>query len=330
MSGISFRQLRVFVAVAVEGSVRAASERLHLSQPASSMALAELERQLDGELFDRERGRLHLNERGRDVLPLAQELLERADELVRRATSRSDELSGELRLGASNTIGNYLVGDLLGGFTAAHPQVAVRLTVGNTEAIVRGVLDHALDLGCVEGPIAHADVDVRPWRDDDLVICARPEHALMQRKRLRAADFAGARWILRERGSGTRALSERALAALPPGETVLELGQSEAIKQAVIAGLGIACLPAIAVADAVTAGRIAILHTPFLDLRRRMSWVMRRSKYRSVLLAAFLAAAQAAPPNGPRGGTRPPVRARPARRNTRGSGATARQQSRHD
>lgn len=288
MIGISLRQLEVFVAIAVDGSVRAAAERLHLSQPAVSMALAEMERQLDAGLFDRERGRLFLNERGRDALPLAQEILERVAELQRRAGSRNAGFEGELRLGASNTVGNYLVGDLLGGFTAAHPRVSIRLTVDNTDTIIKGVLDHTLDLGCIEGPVAHAEIEVQPWRDDRLAICTRPDHPLAQRKRLRADDFVGARWILREHGSGTRALSERVLASLPRGEMVLELGQSEAIKQAVIAGLGIACLPMIAVADALAAGRIAALHTPFIDLRRRLSWIQRRAKYRGALVTAFL------------------------------------------
>src|SRR5580765_6091604 len=129
MIGISLRQLEVFVAVAREGSVRAAAEKLHLSQPALSMALGELESQLGVDLFERKRGRLFLGERGRDALPLAQEILERTVELGRSVRGHGAALEGELRLGASNTIGNYMVGDLLGAFTAEHPQVAVRLTV---------------------------------------------------------------------------------------------------------------------------------------------------------------------------------------------------------
>jgi DNA-binding transcriptional LysR family regulator len=321
MLGISLRHLEVFTAIATLSSVRAAAERLHLSQPAVSMALAELERQLDAQLFDRERGRLYLNERGRGALPLAQEILDRVAEMQRSIGSRHAGFDGELHLGASNTIGNYLVGDLLGGFTAAHPRVSVRLTVDNTDAIVKGVLDHRLDLGCVEGPVAHADIELRRWRDDALVICTRPDHPLAQRKRLRVDDFAGARWILREHGSGTRALSERVLASLPRGEMVLELGQSEAIKQAVIAGLGIACLPMIAVADAVAAGRIAALYTPFLDLRRRLSWILRRSKYRGALVGAFLDGVLAEPVRRPMPSSNP-------KRNTRPSDAAGRARSR--
>lgn len=290
MIGITARQLEAFVAIAITRSVRAAAEQLHLTQPAVSMTLAELERQLDTPLFDRERGRLHLNNRGRELLPMAQEILERMRDMQRHNADEPEQMTGELRLGASNTVGNYLVGALLGSFVKQHAEVAIRLTVGNTGTIVAGVLDHSLDLGCVEGPVAHPQLDVRPWREDRLVVCARPDHALSRRRRLRAEDFAGTRWILREPGSATRALSERALSALPGGQVVMELGQVEAIKQAVIAGLGIACLPAAAVDDAVAAGRLVVLPTPFLDLRRTLSLVLHKTRYRGALIDAFLAA----------------------------------------
>lgn len=299
MIGISPRQLEVFVAIATADSVRVAAERLHLSQPAASMALGDLERQLGAPLFDRVHRRLRLNPHGRQLLPLAQEVLERLRELERGASATLEQHAGELRLGASNTVGNYLVGDLLGGFVAAHPKVAVRLHVDNTAAIVAGVLDHGLDLGCVEGAVVHADLQVLAWRNDDLRVCAPMSHPLARRKRLRPDDFTAARWILREPGSATRAQAERALALLPEGETVLELDQSEAIKQAVIAGLGLGLLPAVAVQEAHAAGRIAILPTPFLPLRRPLSFVLHRRRYRDALLEAFLASVLADGTSGP-------------------------------
>src|ERR1700754_3807417 len=266
MHAISPRQLEVFVAIATAGSVRAASERLFLSQPAASMALAELERQIGSPLFARERGRLRLNDRGRELLPLARELIERHAEFGRRAEGSVAELTGDIGIGASNTVGNYLVGDLLGPFAAEHPGVALRLGVANTARIAQGVLDHDFDIGCVEGPVNHPAIKSRPKR----------EH------------FAGARWVLRERGSATRALSEQALAALPEGKVVLELDQSEAIKQAVIAGLGIACLPEVAIVAAVKTGRLAVLPTPFLELKRTLSILLHRQRYRAAVLEAFL------------------------------------------
>lgn len=287
MIGITPRQLEVFVAIAVSGTVRAAAERLHLTQPAASMALAELERSLGTPLFDRAQRRLQLNANGRRVLPLAQELLERMVELSARAASSDALLGGELHVGASNTVGNYLVGDLLGAFVNAHPQVALKLSVDNSAQIVAGVLDYRLDVGCIEGPAAHPDLELLRWREDRLCVCAAPGHRLAGR-RLQAKDFAGARWILREAGSATRTQAERALASLPAGETVLELDQSESIKQAVIAGLGLALLPAVSIVDAQAAGRLVVLRTPFLNLTRQLSLVLHRRKYRGTLLQGFL------------------------------------------
>lgn len=290
MINISPRQLEVFVQIALHGSVRAAAEQLYLTQPAASMALAEMERQLDAPVFARERGRLRLNARGRELLPLAQELLERYAEFGRLGSGGTQTLVGELRIGASNTVGNYRVGELLGTFVRNHPQVAVRLRVANTDAITAAMLDHSLDVGCVEGPVAHPLLETRPWRDDVLVVCTSHDHPLARKRHLKPADFAGARWVLREPGSATRATSERVLAQLPAGETVLELDQIEAIKQAVAAGLGIACLPEVAVADAVATGRLKALKTPFLDLRRKLSLLLHREKYRGAVLEAFLEA----------------------------------------
>ncbi len=290
MNYLSPRQLQVFVAIAEHGGVGAAAEALHLTQPAASMALAELERLLEASLFARSHGRVHLNERGRELLPLARDILERLDEFRRQAAGDLDGLRGELRLGASNTVGNYLVGDLLGDFTQTHPQVAVRLEVDNTRGIVAAVREHRLDVGCIEGAVVQPGLEVLPWRDDHLVVCARADHPLAGRRHLAAEDFAGVNWVMREHGSATRALCERALASLPPARTVLELGQIEAIKQAVIAGLGLACLPAVAVDDAVAAGRLAVLRTPFLDLGRRLSLVLAGDAYHGALVRAFVQA----------------------------------------
>ena len=295
MINISPRQLEVFVQIAQHGSVRSAAERLHLSQPAASMALAEMERQLDAPVFARERGRLRLNTRGRELLPLARELLERHAEFARCGAAGPATLAGELRIGTSNTVGNYRVGELLGAFVRAQPHVAIRLRVSNTRAIAEAMLDHQLDLGCVEGPIIHPLLETRPWREDRLVVCAPTDHPLARRQRLKPADFAGAGWILREPGSAQRNTSAGVMGQLPPGRTVLELDQSEAIKQAVIAGLGIAFLPELAVVDALAAGRMKALKTPFLDLRRSLSLVLHRQKYRGALLEAFLAEAERLP-----------------------------------
>lgn len=292
MINVSPRQLQVFAETVAAGSLRGAAERLHLTQPAASMALAEMERLVGAPLFDRLRGRLRLNPRGRELLPLAQELLERHAEFARAAAGAGGPLAGELRIGTSNTVGNYRVGELLGDFVRAEPQVAVRLRVDNTGAIAAALLAHDLDVACVEGPVLDPELDVLPWREDALVVCAPPGHPLARRRRLAAGDFAGAAWVIREPGSATRAQTEQVLARLPATGRRLELSQVEAIKQAVAAGLGIALLPEVAVRDAVDAGRLRALRTPFLKplLQRRLSLLLHRRRYRGALLEAFLRA----------------------------------------
>ncbi len=218
-----------------------------------------------------------------------------------RARSDAGELAGELRLGASNTVGNYLVGDLLGDFVAAHPAVSVQLRVANTDAIVDEVLRHVLDLGVVEGPVGHRQLEALPWREDTLALCARPDHPLAGKRRLTMRDLAGSAWIVREPGSAMRAHSERVLAQVPSARVVLELGQVEAIKQAVAAGLGLALLPRLALGDAVAAGRVAVLSAPFLALRRQLSVVIHRSRYRGPVMDAFLRAMEAAGRSRPAG-----------------------------
>lgn len=288
MIGISIRQLEVFVAIATTGSVRAAAEQLFVSQPAASMALAELERQVNSTLFDRLHGRLRLSARGKELLPMAQEIIERIYEMARQTDDRPLILTGELSLGASNTIGNYLVGELLSAFMTTHPEVTLKVSVDNTDTIITDLLEHRIHVGCIEGPVNHPKLEVLPWRDDALVVCAAPTHLLADCRQLQPRQFKGEKWILRERGSAMRVMTEQALTSLPAGQIILELGQVEAIKQAVIAGLGIACLPYAATVDAVAVGRLKILDTPFLDLHRRLSLILNKSRYRGALLNAFV------------------------------------------
>ena len=317
MIGISPRQLEVFAAVAELGSVRAAAGRLHLTQPAVSMALAQMESRLEERLFDRARRRLHINERGRALLPRVQEALVRLREIDRPRPSDRTVLGGALRIGASNTVGNYRIGELLGGFVARHPRVTIDLAIGNTETILERLLDFALDVACVEGAVTHPGLEATAWREDRLVVCAGTDHPLARRRRLRKTDFAGQQWILREPGSATRSLAERALARLPDARAAIELPQTEAIKQAVIAGLGLAFLPAVAVADSVARGRLAQLSTPFLDLHRTLWLAIGRDRYRSEVLAALLADLRTPAVAGPRPPARRGIRTRAADARTR-------------
>lgn len=287
---ITLRQLEIFSATAGSGNLTRAAEHIGLSQSAASMALAELERQFSEPVFDRVGKRLVLNERGRALLPLAQEVLARVREIGDRFGATGDSLAGELRIGASSTVGNYLIPRLLGELVQAHPELKLTLDVVNTGQVIAGMAVFRYDVGFIEGPCRHPELEVIPWRADALAVFAAAGHPLVGRRPVTAADLRAAPWILREPGSGSREVFEQAVVdRLGPLQVFLELGHSEAIKQAVEAGLGLGCLSVLTLERSLQAGALAILPTPFLDLSRTLSILVHRRKYRTSVLRAFLA-----------------------------------------
>ena len=283
----TLRQLEIFVAIARHGSVSGAAGEVSLTQSAASTALAELERQSGQRLFDRVGRSLHLNERGRNLLPKAVELLDRASEID--DLLRGHEAVGQLDVGATLTIGNYLATLIVAEFLQRHPQARVRLVVRNTAHLLEALASHAVDLGLVEGDCRHPDLEVVPWIDDELAVFCAPDHPLAGRqagvKRLLKEP-----WILREPGSGTRETFDAAFRHhLSNLQVRLELEHTEAIKRAVESGLGLGCISRLALRDAFRRGSLVEVRTSGLDLRRTFNFVWHRDKFHGAGLAAFLA-----------------------------------------
>lgn len=172
---LSLRQLEVFAAIAHSGSMRAGAGRVARSQSAASAALAELEAALGEPLFDRVGRRLVLNENGRALLPGAVALLDQAAELQGLF---SGEHAAPLRVAASLTIGEYLLPGLMAQWKLAHPHSAVHLAIGNTSEVIAAVAGMEADVGFIEGPQTHAELRVRRWVSDELVVVAAPGHPL--------------------------------------------------------------------------------------------------------------------------------------------------------
>jgi DNA-binding transcriptional LysR family regulator len=284
----TLRQFEVFVATARKGSVTQAAAAIGLTQSAASMALADFERQLGTRLFDRVGKRLALNGDGRVLYPKAVEMVERAAEMEQ--LFREGGRAVNLRLGASSTIGNYLLPRLIGQFQAARPGSQLRLDVGNTQQVLDALLRFEIDVGFVEGPCLHADIESIAWREDQLAVCVRPDDPLARPGGASIEALRRARWILRERGSGTREVVEQLLTA-QLGEIALamELGGTEAIKRAVESGIGISCLSSTTLAGEVERGSLALVETPFLRLVRPLHIVLHRQKYRTEGIEALLA-----------------------------------------
>lgn len=285
---ITLKQLEVFIAVAQAGNVTRASEGLSITQSATSMALADFENQLGRKLFDRIGKRLQLNDAGRLLLPKALDAIARVADIEHLA-GRDSAMIGPLRIGASLTIGNYLMPGLIGSFMKTHPGARLTLEVGNTRHVIEAIRQFQVDLGFIEGFCHEPEIEVLPWGQDELVIFAAPGHPLAQRKRLNEDDLAGADWILREPGSGTREVFDNAvLGRIPHIRLLLEFSHTEAIKQAVASGIGIGCASRRSLEDAFLTGSVVPLPTPFLDLKRELYVLIHRQKFRTQGLDLFL------------------------------------------
>lgn len=284
---ITLRQLEVFCAVARHSNVSRAAEDVHISQSATSMALAELERQLGTRLFDRFGKRLVMNANGKALFPLADDLLARAGEV--EGLFGSGGPGAALRVGASSTIGIYLMPGMLRQFSDACPDGQVQLQVGNTEQVIRALKDCEIDIGFIEGLCSDPAVDSRPWRSDELIVVASPKHPLASKRRLVPRDLEEADWILREPGSGTRRVFELAIAGrLEALKVRFELGHTEAVKRAVASQLGVSCLSRLTVQDELRDKSLVQLTVPFLSLRRELYLLLLKNKYVTSSMGTFL------------------------------------------
>jgi DNA-binding transcriptional LysR family regulator len=286
---LTLRQLQIFRVVAESGSTAAAADAIALSQSATSAAINELERLLELQLFDRIGKRLQLNDNGRALLPQALALLDGAGWIERWALDRESHI-GTLRIGASTTIGNYLLPGILAGFREILPPMArqgwhVQVAIANTADIAARVAAFELDLGLIEGPCHEPDLTVQPWLEDELVVVAAAGDPIVPRGRkqhITLDALSKATWLLREEGSGTRENINQLLIPylnhLRPG---IEFGNPEAIKRAAASGLGITCLSRVVVEDLLKTGELVAPPTELPKLTRRFYLVMHEQKKRT-------------------------------------------------
>ncbi|OED49676.1 hypothetical protein ACH42_01680 [Endozoicomonas sp. (ex Bugula neritina AB1)] len=282
---ITLKQLQIFKAVASLSQVKLAAKQQNMSQPAVSMALTELEKQLNCQLFDRTGNRLKLNQQGYLLLPMASELLERSQEIADTFQNPDHPLNGLLTLGSSTTIGNYLLPKTLARFELKHPGVSTHLTIHNTSTIINKLLKFEVDLACIEGPCQHPDIINTPWMTDNLVILCSPQHLLTSQNKITFNQLNDCHWILREPGSGTRALFDQHIGQyLSTPNIRMELNQTEAIKQLVLSGLGITCLSELCAIKELERKELIQLPLRNVNLSRQLSLIIHRRKYNSPLL----------------------------------------------
>jgi DNA-binding transcriptional LysR family regulator len=258
MAHLENARMVVFRAVAQQLSFRKAAEELFLTQPAVSLQIKALEEDLGVPLFDRTGSRVALTPAGRVLLDYAERMNELLQQAEHAIAAVGGELAGQLALGASTTIAQYVLPRMLGEFLAGHPRVQPSLISGNTERIVEAVAQHEIGLGFIEGPSRSRDVKSESFLVDELVLIVPAGHEWSERARISAEELKSVPLLMRERGSGTRHVVEMALEGhhLKPSSLkfAMELDSTEAIKSAVEAGLGAGFVSKWAIAKDARAG----------------------------------------------------------------------------
>lgn len=279
---LTLKQLQVFSAVARFGNLREAAEALYLSKGAVSQALAELERQLATPLFDRVHPHLKINQQGRALQPLAEDVLARSEEIQQFFSGIP---RGALQIGASQTIGNYL----LPGLLARSGLSQVTVSIHNSYQLCQQLRQFELDMALIEGQNPFAELVTEPWLTDHMVVVAPTVNEVLKSSGpVSYQQLAEQHWVLREPQSGSREYFDQQLA--PKLRKTVQSSQFntlESVMRAVEAGLGITLISELAVADRLAQGRLQILPLP--DPIERQLWLCwHQSKYHSSLMQQFI------------------------------------------
>jgi DNA-binding transcriptional LysR family regulator len=285
---VNLHHLAVFHAVAEEGSVSKGAQRLLVSQPAVSKQIRDFERSLKTALFDRLPRGLRLTEAGKMLAEHARRIFAATADAERALDELNGLVRGRLAVGASTTIGVYMLPDLFMRFRQAHPAIDISLALGTSDGIQELLLTGAIDIGLTEAPVASDSFESAMFMEDELVAIAPPGHALARKRKITAEMICREPFVVRETGSQSKSLVERTLAdrGLSVRPT-MSLGSTEAIKRAVAAGLGVAIVSRLTVGLEQKAGRLTIVRVADLRIRRPLYKVILRGSHASRSVAAF-------------------------------------------
>ncbi len=290
------RRLQVFHTVARLLSFTKAAEALHMTQPAVTFQVRQLEEYFNTRLFDRTHNRISLTEAGSRIYEYADKIFVLYAEMENSVREMTGEISGALTIGASTTIAEYMLPALLGDFKAKYPDVGIHLKVSNTDGIVGMVENNTIDLGVVEAPVANRNLVVEKCRADQLVAIVPIGHPEAERETVGYADLIKYPFICREEGSGTREVISEYLETFSEGsdglQITMELGSPEAVKGAVEAGMGISVISRATIQKELKLGTLVAIE---LDppLQRPFSFVHQKQKFRARVMGELLEFAQA-------------------------------------
>ncbi|MFE6073865.1 LysR substrate-binding domain-containing protein [Paenibacillus sp. NPDC057886] len=282
--------LKVFVTVVEQSHFSKAAELLNLSQPGVSLHIKNLENELGAKLLHRSPKQVSLTEAGAILYKHAKVIQARYEEARQEIQMLRDEVTGSIQIGASFTIGEYILPKKLAEFAAQYPQVNIQVTIGNTQEILSAVRGNQLDIGFVEGEAqASADLDVIPYMKDEMIVVAPSGHPLSGSVVVEQNMLQDQVWVLRELGSGTRAFSDHFMEqiAIRPKRSYV-FTSSQGVKEAVAAGLGIAMVSRWIVHKELATGEVEELRIRQLHLERSFSIIRHKEHSHSMSLDVFL------------------------------------------
>ncbi|MGD8231802.1 LysR substrate-binding domain-containing protein [Vibrio sp. TRT 1302] len=271
----SLKQLAVFDSVADTGSVSLAADKLALTQSATSMSLAQLEKMLGRPLFERQGKQMALTHWGMWLRPKAKRLLQDAQQ-IEMGFYEQHLLSGHVKLGASQTPAEHLVPDLISIIDNSFPEMRISLNVKSTDSVIEGVLDYKYDLGIIEGRCDDCRLHQEVWCRDHLTVVAAAHHPFARHETVSLAQLEQARWVLREHGSGTRMIFDSSIHHLIQDLDVWrEYEHVPVLRSMVENGQYLTCLPYLDVERFIESGQLVALNVPELSMERTLSFIWR-------------------------------------------------------
>ena len=288
---LNIENLKMFCLVVDEGSISQAARLSFVSQPAVTRQIHQLENFYGTLLFDRTEGKLIVTETGRMLYPFANAIINdfnRSKEVIQQATG---EYNANLRVGASLTIGEFLLPSLLGRFKKQTPEITVSLTIKNTPSVLEDLSNDVIDIALVEGIVENENFIVEKFADDELVLVFPTDHPWKDRSEINIEELANERMIWRESLSGTRLTVENTLreyGALDKVESYMEISSTQAIKSAVEAGLGITILPRLTVARELELGFLQEMKIKGIDIRRSLWLVKKPQRFNRIGVSSFI------------------------------------------
>ncbi len=285
---MTLRHLRIFVTVCETGSATAAGEKLYIAQPSISLAISELEEYYGIKLFDRIAKRLYITEAGKHFLQYATHIVSLFEDMEKEV--KNIDAIGVIRIGASITIGNYLLPDYVLSFKEVHPKMEVKVTIENSDKIQQLVLTNQIDLGLIEGIVHSTYIESKRFREDELVLICANNHPFAGAESINLSQLNQESFLMREAGSAGREIFEgmmtaKGIAISPSWES----SSTQAIIRAVQANLGVSVLPYLLVKDALDRREISQFKIEGIQFKRNFCVIYHRNKFLTESAKNFIA-----------------------------------------